>query len=776
MIRVEVVADWQENPPPETFVATDGGRWHISLPETAAAERFVSELASVPNARLLALSGTTLAVLVLLVPVSLFAVLGNGLYDLILEEQPSSRLYLLVAAALLAYIVLAAIATGSRRMSLLSQELGEMVDGFRDMTRRFHLRPARIMRQARAWARLNRLEQSSGIELWNPGPPAASGEAQIFWDILLPLCEEKLGRNSLLRLHVRSDEITAIRSALQARPGIQLESTPATPPITAAMVPGSVLSAGEMRLLQILRIACFPLQRIMACPLDLTNGPACFSENAFLRLVAHFASDQSQDAVYRFLGRCRKDYGYLSMRPEQLETLTLPPSLATSSQAETAALAEQARQLLTSDPYRFVHGDDPSSLLHAINNLAIVHDRAASDPRQQQGLKQQLRTLTSRCIESLDRGEHYALFAHIASQEFGNSPAAGQIARRLPRVIADHAADDDLTQEVLALTRFNAFAPDTLKRLARLLEVGGDYAAATAIWHKLRNIDPLLAGIRLARLYERQGQASAGLESIQPILACPNLEERPAIHVAALLEAAWLCYSTADQACLATGFTWLEDAASVLERHPGEAEAYWRWHNYRALYLDARGQYPEAITENRQALAIPGIQLKWYSGSLTNLAYVSRKYALNRHRQEPALSQALLDQSIRYATLAVDLKRRIADVDELPVALHNQALAQLCQALLQPDRAPAGIVQAKAIISEALDLLERLGSSKKRLALLLEQTLVCGLRGEDWQASFAAACQAPASPREQACLSRIEQHEDGFSALSAAVLDLEILD
>ncbi|WP_028993908.1 hypothetical protein [Azonexus hydrophilus] len=777
MIQVEIAADWRENPPPDTFVATGADAWTISLPETDAASRLAAELARVPNARLLSLSGTTLAVLVLLVPISLFAVLGNGIYDLILDEQPSARLILVVLASLLAYVVLAAIAARSKRMSLLSQELGEMVDGFRDMTHRFHLRPARIMRQARAWARLRQLDKVRRIDVWNPGLASTVDQAEVFWDILLPLFREHLTSGSRLRLHVRNDEMTGVCRALEAQSGIKLQVIESASRSAGETAPITVLNAGELRLLHLMRVASFPLQQLMRCPLSADSGPACFSENAFLRLTQHFATDLPQDFVYRFLARCRNDYAYLDPHPDQIEILCLSPALAAAIAPEASQLAAQARQLLLSDPRRFVHDGDPTTLLYTINGLAVLHDQAADSTQVQQSLRQQMRLLVGETITGLDRGEHYPLFAHLARQEFADGPGAGQIARRLPRVIADHTPLRPVAEEVQALTRFNAFSPDILARLARLLEVSGYYAAASAIWDKLRNLDPLPAGIRLARLRERQGDARGGLAIIRPILACNSLAQRPDIHVAALLEAAWLNYSTGDSSLLAQGFAWLDTVGQLMERHPGEAEACWRYHNYRALYLDADGRQAEAIAENRMALAIPGIQLKWYSGSLTNLAYVSRKYGLKQRQADTKHALTLIAESIEYATLAVDLKRRIADIDELPVALHNLALAHLCRALLtDPQSTNETAQQARTIIDEGLSLLERTGSSKKRFALQLENALACGLLDQDWRTALARAREAPASERELACAAGIEQHEDGFAALCAAVLDLEILD
>ena len=84
--------------------------------------------------------------------------------------------------------------------------------------------------------------------------------------------------------------------------------------------------------------------------------------------------------------------------------------------------------------------------------------------------------------------------------------------------------------------------------------------------------------------------------------------------------------------------------------------------------------------------------------------------------------------------------------------------------------------EARTSIDEGLALLTRTGSSKKRFALLLENTLASGLLGEDWRSALEVARGASATQRELACLSRLEPGEEGFAQLCAAVLNLEILD
>ena len=787
MIEVRLLDDWRTSPPPATFLNIAGQQWTISLPDDAAAERLAETLAAQPNARLVGWSGTTLAVLMLLLPVGVFAVLGNGLYDLFMEVEPAPRQLAVLAGALLLYVVLAALAASSQRMSLLSQELGGMIDSFRDMTQRFHLRPARLMRLARAWGRHCGLPQAQEVAVWNPGRPDAGG-VRAFWDVLLPLCVAQLPGGSCLYLHVRSDELHVIAGAVAGQPRLRLEGgdsveVAATRGTTAGLAgerltPLSILSAAERKLLTLAQIASFPLHALTSSPFEAAVGPLVFSENAFLKLARHFAERLEQDAIYRFLARCRNDYGYLVRNAERIEQLQLPPDTALHLHA-TQHLARHSRQLLISNSRRLLHDADPLATLCTINQLAVLHDTSAVDPQLQFALRRQLWQLISEALHQLETGEHYPLFAYIAQREFasdGPGMAGGAIARYLPRVIAEEDASSGAAQNLLALTRFNAFDDATLRCLARMLETVGLYAPAAAIWQKLFGLDPLLATVRLARLKERLGDAAGAYADIRHLLASSQLARRSELHIAALLEAAWLCYCAQPASGLGEGQHWLEQAGSELERSPGSAHEYWRLHNYRALYLDAAQRYAEAIAANRQALAIPGLQQKLYSGSLTNLAYVSRKQALSQLAQGAvAEAQSSLAEALEYAHLAVRLKRRIADVDELPVALHNLALIHLCRGWLGGESPQQAGEAAQAASAEGLAVLERIASSKKRFALCLENALALALLGQDSGALLREATAFASERREAEILAAAVQGDDASACLRDAVLGMALL-
>ena len=137
-----------------------------------------------------------------------------------------------------------------------------------------------------------------------------------------------------------------------------------------------------------------------------------------------------------------------------------------------------------------------------------------------------------------------------------------------------------------------------------------------------------------------------------------------------------------------------------------------------------------------------------YSGSLTNLAYVSRKQALSQLAQGAvAEAQSSLAEALEYAHLAVRLKRRIADVDELPVALHNLALIHLCRGWLGGESPQQAGEAAQAASAEGLAVLERIASSKKRFALCLENALALALLGQDSGRCYVRRRRSPRAAR-----------------------------
>jgi len=374
------------------------------------------------------------------------------------------------------------------------------------------------------------------------------------------------------------------------------------------------------------------------------------------------------------------------------------------------------------------------------------------------------------CVEENDR---YDVVRHFFGQ--GRDGNLKAMASCLPAVVGagDESGNGRLVrEEVRRLTRFNAFGYAALTRLGRVHEVVGNYAEALAVWRKLEAIDGRRARVRIARLSERGGDFAAAADGIGAAIG--DLERQPSAHavgnaallaVETYLEGAWIIVSAAAAGQQEECRRRLEQAERWLARVDQVADPliYWRYFNYLGLYHDWCRAYPEALAQHRRALAIPGVSDKWYSGSLVNLAYVQRKAALLRTGGQVAAMAADLETAQTYAALAVDLKRRIGDEDELPVALHNLALAGLCRILAAPaenteDALASHAAECASVAREGLAILDRLGSNKKRFALLLELWLAERLCHRDGHEAALALCALPGlSGVEAECVARLDE-------------------
>ena len=782
MKQVSIASDWLSAPAPEDTIFHVEKAWHFSLPEGLGADELMSEFARLSGKNLLSSFGTLVAICSLLVPISLFAIIGGALYDVFKEAETPVRIYQVLISAMLAYVLLAVLAARSGRLLFLSQELGTVIGGFQDIAKRLQHHPNRILRLARKWADIENLAMAERVDIWNPNytPADASIAAQksLFWTVLLPLLREKLNPACRVVLHVRHDEVANLLQCL-SKAGLSVDTQVIEPINGIRQATGEdFLTANERPLLRLLRISCFPVEAITANVLGQAVGSQCFSENYFLHLTSWLLQGSDQGVISRFLSRCRDDYGYLDEQNE-FDILSIPAQTDATIFLDCQNFSARAQQLLVNDIRRFVNDHDPLSYLATINALASLHDAQHANQRFQENLKEQIKTLTVEAIAILEHGEYYPLFSRFAHNEFSDTSSNNQLANYLPRVIELTATDSLLQQAVFDLTRFNAFDTETLIRLARMLEVCGFYRHALAIWSKLSLIDPLRAEIRRARLLERLGEAVQGFKNIDSLITSNQLACRPELHIEALLEGSWLCYSTQNSSLAPTGTEWLDAAKALLNEHIGHNIQWWRYHNYRALYLDASKRYAEALAENQKALAIPGVNLKWYSGSLVNLSYVSRKNALSEHATgSPKVAIDQLLAAIEYANLAVTLKKRIGDRDELPVALHNQSLANICLAMLgQAEEKSVLAEHARSAAEQGLQTLLELGSTKKQLALSLERTLALWLLEQDWTEALAAAEAAPMNSAESAILGKISASAAlAPRALADAVLKLEILD
>jgi hypothetical protein len=120
--------------------------------------------------------------------------------------------------------------------------------------------------------------------------------------------------------------------------------------------------------------------------------------------------------------------------------------------------------------------------------------------------------------------------------------------------------------------------------------------------------------------------------------------------------------------------------------------------------------------------SLPGIELKWISGTHVNLGIAYRE-RFNRQRNVDDLERAVM-----HASRGVNIKRELGDLDELPIALHNLAYTHLIQFTAQGNA--DALERARTHAGEGLRLQAATGSSKKRGQLLAEAWVAQTLRGD----------------------------------------------
>lgn len=773
------------------------------------------------------LSGMLLTSLVFLLTLGILDIFGNSLHHVIGEwvyEEGASHDdairegRLLLLSTLLFFAGMVAVRL-FRRLPLFEENLESVGHTVRLVVEDFLNSKRRQRRRLRQ--RLKRLgaDQVARIEVWNPqSTPGAAASAShgaapadpLAWSILLPALGDVSRPDCALVLHIRQDEVTEVRAAAQALPGLAVDVAADPRPAPSGNAPSTLIDlipATEQAWLPLLALAAFDPEALT--PLAPASGARIFSENAFHRLLPLAGNGITRAQASRFLNRCLNDYGLLRDDPDSgLWFLAEGSNTADQPAARDGALWAALFHGLSANAQTFVEADDP--LTHLVVSAALcamLHDLPASAAGTRRRLAQQLLEVVGGFIAAVEKSERYDLMKRVMAGSGRRN--LQDLGRYLPRVVDAGASVGAaaFTQELAETARFNAFGYDTLARLGRLFEVVGAYPEAIAIWTKLAPLDPTRARIRLARLEERSGDPHAAAQAIDPLLAELDaasdsgsgaaLAVPPLLRAEAYLEGAWIIYSVLDEARRDEGRQRLDAARRWLLASPPEAGsqgggaataiAYWRYHNYLALYLDWAGDYPAALDEHRRALAIPGVSGKWYSGTLSNIAYVARKAALSS-AGDPAVCRARLDDAVTAATLAADLKERLGDEDELPVALHNLAVSHYCRAVLDDAAAPsraAALTAAASAAREGLAWLDKIDSDKKRGALLLETLLADHAAGAATDASVLAALAelpanalAPAERRARELLAAAGDEaarRQALDELGRRVLQLELL-
>lgn len=270
----------------------------------------------------------------------------------------------------------------------------------------------------------------------------------------------------------------------------------------------------------------------------------------------------------------------------------------------------------------------------------------------------------------------------------------------------------------------------SLHKTIPLLERAGHFEEAIRICKYLYPTNTIKYQLIEARLNERAGHYSNALQLLRSIETqiphTKNNQNLLEFNLKRTLLTSWVIVSGRIDTEKSYGKKCLKKANSiltVLKSYGKDLDTNLIWHAYNttAQYHEWEKNYPACIKYLQRCLNLPGVEIKWISGTYVNLGIAYRERYINGSNDMNDLEHA-----VSYGKEGVQLKRNLGDRDELPIALHNLALSQLYHFKINRDQ---------NILKEAYDnakwgfkITEDTGSTKKRghllAELLIAQTLL----------------------------------------------------
>ncbi|MGI9544521.1 MAG: hypothetical protein ACR2MX_14770 [Cyclobacteriaceae bacterium] len=142
--------------------------------------------------------------------------------------------------------------------------------------------------------------------------------------------------------------------------------------------------------------------------------------------------------------------------------------------------------------------------------------------------------------------------------------------------------------------------------------------------------------------------------------------------------------------------------------------------NYQANYAEWDNDLDSAITHYDSALSIPGIGTRKYSSILVNHGIAHRKKA--ETEKDRKKQREMFRLSLKHGEMGVEVKQKIGNDDQLPIAIHNYCETLIRLAQIEEDREKKAQLYetAKSKSTLAIEVQNRINSTKKKDQLLVE--------------------------------------------------------
>ncbi|QOY54796.1 hypothetical protein HUE87_00670 [Candidatus Sulfurimonas marisnigri] len=400
-----------------------------------------------------------------------------------------------------------------------------------------------------------------------------------------------------------------------------------------------------------------------------------------------------------FLQRCSQDYGFCQFEDGEwyLNRLEHKPA---SYENDYVTL------------YNYLHSH-PHEILHKQSDaigLMIIYAILPS-MRQVSSYK---KPLISLLIDKLYKNEQYFLVSRYWHNIAGNIPDIKKPAQSF---------------SVNSTTLYRELNVESLDALETLFERAGMFDEALLLSQFLYNYEPFKYHIGIARLYERKGEFTKAIKELESAEYLDFFTKESPVYLQYLQYRAWFIVSAREEEKKKWGQKALEEFESVLNSSNigiRDTKMLWHLYNTKANYAEWEGDYIKAIEAYEKCLLMPGVGYYEYGGTFVNMGISYRLLADSKNIEE-AKEKAKLSKI--YGEKGVKLKRMLGDEDELPIALHNQALNRLTEYMLSPSEPLLQEVLDET--KEACSILEKNGAKKRYAMLLCERYIAYILLGKD---------------------------------------------
>lgn len=223
----------------------------------------------------------------------------------------------------------------------------------------------------------------------------------------------------------------------------------------------------------------------------------------------------------------------------------------------------------------------------------------------------------------------------------------------------------------------------SLEKLIPILERSGEFEIALRLSKNLHDTNPLKFELISARLHDRLGNSTESINLLKKILSdlyAVNANNDLLIEFRFKLSllSAWVVVSSGDKSEIVFGKKSLEQSKDIFNEMNSKGVGIdpillWHYKNNYASYYEWDGDLDSALNFYQQCLSIPGVELKWISGTYVNMGIILRELFL----RSPSRNIILLDEAIASSKKGLSLKEEIGDRDELPIAHHNLAISYL---------------------------------------------------------------------------------------------------